>query len=336
MTKLSSYDYFLPQELIASKPLENKQSARLLVYERKSGQIQHLSFKDLSDILPECAIIFNDTKVVKARIFGAKTSGGKVELLLNQPLGNSLFNCFIKGSVKLGNILEFQNGLKAEITELCADGSRVAKITQNERELSSDELFGILEDIGHVPLPPYIKRDDSKDDESWYQSIFAKNRGAVAAPTASLHFDDDLLLKLKKNHECEFVTLHVGAGTFKGVECEDIRDHKIHSEFFSISTGAKKLIESQTKLLAVGTTSARTIEYFARTGKQSGFCDLFLHPLNKPKRVDFLLTNFHLPKSTLIMLVASFIGLENTLEIYKKAVEMKYRFFSYGDGMLII
>ena len=185
-------------------------------------------------------------------------------------------------------------------------------------------------------MPPYIKRADNKDDESWYQSIFAKNMGAVAAPTASLHFDENMLQELKQKHEHAFITLHVGAGTFKGVESENILEHKMHSEYYEISKSAKAIINSTQKLLAVGTTSTRTVEYFVRSGASSGECDLFLHPLNPPKRVDFLLTNFHLPKSTLIMLVASFLGLEKTLELYKKAVEMKYRFYSYGDGMLII
>lgn len=334
--ELASYDYFLPEGLIATKPVEPKGQARLLVYEKKSGKMEHLRFSDLAQILPECAIIFNDTKVIKARIFGQKDSGGKIEMLLNQPLGGCNFSCFIKGSVKVAQTLEFPSELKAQVLELKDDGSRIVKITQNERELGANELFAILENIGHVPLPPYIKRADNKDDESWYQSIFAKNQGAVAAPTASLHFDEAMLKELKSKHEYAFITLHVGAGTFKGVESENILEHKMHSEYYEISAGAQKLINSDKKLLAVGTTSTRTIEYFVRSGASSGECDLFLHPQNQPKRVDFLLTNFHLPRSTLIMLVASFLGLEATLELYKKAVEMKYRFYSYGDGMLII
>lgn len=334
--ELSSYDYFLPEGLIASKPVEPKGQAKLLVYDRQKDTIEHLHFSDLCEILPKCAIIFNDTKVIKARIFGAKDSGGKIEMLLNQPLGGCNFSCFIKGSVRAGQNLEFPNSLKAQVLELGGDGSRIVKITQNERELEANELFAILENIGHVPLPPYIKRADNKDDESWYQSIFAKNQGAVAAPTASLHFDEQMLNALKSSHEHAFITLHVGAGTFKGVESENILEHKMHSEHYEISKKASELILGDKKLLAVGTTATRSIEYFVRTGASSGECDLFLHPLNPPKRVDFLLTNFHLPKSTLIMLVASFLGLEKTLELYKKAVEMKYRFYSYGDGMLII
>lgn len=333
---LASYDYFLPEGLIASKPVEPKGQAKLLVYDRQKDTIEHLRFSNLCEILPKCAIIFNDTKVIKARIFGSKDSGGKIEMLLNQPLGGSKFSCFIKGSVKVGQNLEFPSGLKAQVLELKDDGSRIVKITQNDCLLEAYELFAILENIGHVPLPPYIKRADNKDDESWYQSIFAKNQGAVAAPTASLHFDEQMLNALKSTHEHAFITLHVGAGTFKGVESENILEHKMHSEHYEISKKASELILGDKKLLAVGTTATRSIEYFVRTGASSGECDLFLHPLNPPKRVDFLLTNFHLPKSTLIMLVASFLGLEKTLELYKKAVEMKYRFYSYGDGMLII
>lgn len=334
--KLSSYDYDLPPELIAKEPIMPRSRANLLVFNRKNDEISHLKFGDLAGVLPPCAIIFNDTKVVKARIYGQKESGGKIEMLLNQPLGNSLFSAFIKGSVKVGTILSFENGLKGEVTALNDDGSRVLKITQNERELETNELFDILESVGHIPLPPYIKRDDNKNDEHWYQSVFARHFGAVAAPTASLHFDDEMISKLSTKHEIEYITLHVGAGTFKGVECENIMDHKIHSEFFSISQNAAKIINSDEPLLAVGTTVARTAEYFVRTSNSEGACDLFLHPNNPPSRVNFLLTNFHLPKSTLIMLVASFIGLEKTLEIYKIAVEKKYRFFSYGDAMLII
>lgn len=334
--KLSSYDYDLPHELIAKEPIMPRSRANLLVYDRKKDEISHLKFGDLASVLPECAIIFNDTKVVKARIYGQKASGGKIEMLLNQPLGNSFFSAFIKGSVKVGSVLSFENGLKGEVTALNDDGSRVLKITQNERELSANELFDILERVGHMPLPPYIKRQDKKDDELWYQSVFARHFGAVAAPTASLHFDDEMISELRAKHEIEYITLHVGAGTFKGVECENIMEHKIHSEFFDIGKNATNLINSDVPLLAVGTTSARTIEYFVRTGLQNGECDLFLHPNNPPRRVNFLLTNFHLPKSTLIMLVASFIGLEKTLEIYKIAISKKYRFFSYGDAMLII
>ena len=333
---VSSYDYELPSELIANSPIMPKENARLLVYERNKGKISHLKFANLAEILPECDIIFNDTKVIKARIYGNKNSGGKIELLLNSPLENNKFSAYIKGSVKIGSILNFANGLVCEVCELFDDGLRIVKFTQNGKVLSTSEIFQILENIGHVPLPPYIKRADMKEDVSWYQSIFATCEGAVAAPTASLHFSDEMVKELAKKHKIHYLTLHVGAGTFKGVECENIKEHKMHGEIYSIPNATAEILRSKKPILGVGTTVTRTVENFARTGELSGVCTLFLHPNNKPIRQNYLLTNFHLPKSTLIMLVASFIGLDKTLEIYKIAVEQKYRFYSYGDGMLII
>lgn len=334
-SKVCDYDYILPPNLIASHPVFPKQNARLLVFYRQTGEIKHLKFGDLSDVLPPCAIVFNDTKVIKARIFGTKQSGGKIELLLNSPLNENKFSVFIKGSVKIGNILNFDNNLKAEVLEL-NDDFRVVKFSQNGQILDAQKLFDLLEIIGHTPLPPYIKRPDTKDDEHFYQSIFATYDGAVAAPTASLHFDDEMLKNLNKNHEIYYLTLHVGAGTFKPVVCDNLNEHKIHSEYYNIPQSTQNLIKSNKNILGVGTTVTRAIEYFAKTGLGSGFCDLFLNPQNPPIRQNFLLTNFHLPKSTLIMLVASFIGLKKTLEIYKIAIEQKYRFYSYGDAMLVI
>lgn len=333
---LSTYDYYLPNELIATTPTIPKEAANLLVYDRKNDTIKHVKFRDLADILPECAIIFNDTKVIKARIFGKKASGGKIELLLNTPLQESKFSVYIKGKVSVGNLLIFDDGLNAKVLEIFNDGSRIVEFYLSGEKLSTDRLYDILSQIGHIPLPPYIKRSDCKNDEIWYQSVFAKNNGAVAAPTASLHFSNEMINELNKKHEISFVTLHVGAGTFKGVQSEDIRAHKMHSEWYHLSDQSVKLINSHNNILGVGTTVTRCIEFYARTKQKSGFCDLFLHPDNKPIRQDFLLTNFHLPKSTLIMLVASFIGIEKTIEIYKIAVEKRYKFYSYGDAMLIL
>ncbi|TWO19685.1 tRNA preQ1(34) S-adenosylmethionine ribosyltransferase-isomerase QueA [Campylobacter hyointestinalis] len=333
---LSSYDYKLPSDLIAASPTIPKEDGKLLVYDRNKDQIFHYKFGDLAKILPPCNIIFNDTKVIKARIYGKKQSGGKIELLLNSPLNDNKFSCYIKGKTSVHTILNFDLNLKAEVLELGDDASRVVRFTKDGKVIAINELYEILASIGHVPLPPYIKREDSKDDEKWYQSIFAKNPGAVAAPTASLHFSHEMLTNLKKNHEISYITLHVGAGTFKGVESDDIRDHKMHSEFYDIPKNTESIINSNAKILGVGTTVTRCIEYYARTKQANGFCDLFLHPQNRPQRQDYLLTNFHLPKSTLIMLVASFIGLEKTMEIYKIAIENRYKFYSYGDSMLII
>ncbi|MFV0481984.1 MAG: tRNA preQ1(34) S-adenosylmethionine ribosyltransferase-isomerase QueA [Campylobacteraceae bacterium] len=334
---LGSYDYDLPSELIATYPANPRESARLLVYNRATKEITHSTFSELFSFLPkDIGVILNDTKVIKARIFGKKESGGKVELLFNSPLNNNKFKVYIRGKVAKGTKLFFDEGLVATILELHDDGVRVVSFTCKDKLLGTTELFVLLDKIGHIPLPPYIKREDEKEDAVEYQSVFAKNYGAVAAPTASLHFSKEMLEILQKNYDVNYVTLHIGAGTFKSVEVENIHSHKMHEEFFSIPHDTKKLLESTKKLLCVGTTSTRTVEYFARIKKDEGYCDLFLNTKNPPIRTDFLLTNFHLPKSTLIMLVSSFIGLSETLRIYKTAVSEKYRFFSYGDAMLII
>ncbi|EAH8421773.1 tRNA preQ1(34) S-adenosylmethionine ribosyltransferase-isomerase QueA [Campylobacter coli] len=336
---LSSYDYTLPNELIATYPVHPKEDAKLLVFERKNNQISHTTFKNLQDFLPDCALFFNDTKVIKARIYGNKSSGGKIELFLHQPCldsQDSLFLAQIKGRVKKDEILSFEQNLKAKVLELLDDGLRKVQFFQNDEVLNTFKLYELLDTIGHVPLPPYIKRSDEKSDLEDYQSIFAKNLGAVAAPTASLHFSENMLENLKKRHEIYHLTLHVGAGTFKSVECENLENHKIHSEFFDIPKKACEVIDSQKKILGVGTTVTRTIEYYARTKQNQGFCDLFLHPHNPPLRQDYLLTNFHLPKSTLIMLVSAFIGRQNCLKLYDIAIKEKYRFYSYGDAMLIL
>ncbi|EGT3328499.1 tRNA preQ1(34) S-adenosylmethionine ribosyltransferase-isomerase QueA [Campylobacter coli] len=336
---LSSYDYTLPNELIATYPVHPKEDAKLLVFERKNNQISHATFKNLQDFLPDCALFFNDTKVIKARIYGNKSSGGKIELFLHQPCldsQDSLFLAQIKGRVKKDEILSFEQNLKAKVIELLDDGLRKVQFFQNDEVLNTFKLYELLDTIGHVPLPPYIKRSDEKSDLEDYQSIFAKNLGAVAAPTASLHFSENMLENLKKRHEIYHLTLHVGAGTFKSVECENLENHKIHSEFFDIPKKACEVIDSQKKILGVGTTVTRTIEYYARTKQNQGFCDLFLHPHNPPLRQDYLLTNFHLPKSTLIMLVSAFIGRQNCLKLYDIAIKEKYRFYSYGDAMLIL
>ncbi len=335
--KTSSYDYFLPKELIATKPVTPPDSAKLLVYDRKSDTITHTTYKNLMEFLPKnLNILLNDTKVIKARIFGHKESGGKIELLLNKPLPNNEFLCLIGGKVKVGTQLIFENNLKATVLKLNSDGTREVKFFQNEIELDFLTLVEVLNSIGHLPLPPYMNREDDKSDETNYQTLFAKNYGAVAAPTASLHFTPKLLEDLNNNYNVEYLTLHVGAGTFKPVDSEDILNHPMHSEYYNIPANAKKLINEDKPLLAVGTTVTRTIEYYFRTNQEQGECDLFLNPLNKPFRVNHLLTNFHLPKSTLIMLIASFIGVEKTLELYEIAIKNNYRFYSYGDGMLII
>ncbi|MGB5867031.1 MAG: tRNA preQ1(34) S-adenosylmethionine ribosyltransferase-isomerase QueA [Arcobacteraceae bacterium] len=335
--KTSSYDYYLPEELIATYPANPADSAKLLVYNRAKKSITHTSFKHLLDYIPQnTEIFFNDTKVIKARIFGHKETGGKIELLFNKPLPNNQYLVYMRGKVLVGNIITFSKGLSIEVLKLQEDGTRVVKFFQEEKELDFLTLVEVLNDIGHLPLPPYIKREDNEEDNTTYQTLFAKNYGAVAAPTASLHFTPELLEQLKARYNTSYLTLHVGAGTFKPVESENILEHPMHSEYYEIPLASKKILDTNKKILAVGTTVTRTIEFYNDTQQTSGEANLFLNPMNKPKRVDYLLTNFHLPKSTLIMLVASFIGIDETLKIYDEAIKEKYRFFSYGDGMLII
>ena len=332
-----SYDYDLPKYLIATAPVTPVDEAKLLVYNRKDDTITHTIFKHILDYLPQkLSVILNDTKVIKARIFGKKSTGGKIELLLNKPLPNNKFLVYIRGKVKIDSKLFFEQNLKAIVKETNDDGSRVVEFYQDNQKIDFDKLIDTLNQIGHIPLPPYINREDNIQDEKDYQTLFAKHSGSVAAPTASLHFTNDLLNKFKNKFDVRFLTLHVGAGTFKPIEADNILSHTMHSEYYEINNDTQNLINSNQNILAVGTTVTRTIEYFSRTQKSFGECDLFLHPQNKPIRVNHLLTNFHLPKSTLIMLVSSFIGREKALEIYQIAIKEKYRFYSYGDAMLIL
>jgi len=335
--KTSSYDYNLPEGFIATYPADPADEAKLLVYDTQKDTITHTTFKYLLNFIPKnTEIFFNDTKVIKARIFGHKQTGGKIELLFNKPLPNNEYLVYMRGKVLAGNIISFDKGLTTRIIALQKDGTRIVKFYKDDILLDFLSLVDILNTIGHLPLPPYIKREDEASDTINYQTLFAKKYGAVAAPTASLHFTPQLLKALEKNYNTNYLTLHVGAGTFKPVECEDILEHPMHSEFYEIPKSSKKILDSDKKILAVGTTVTRTVEFYNDTKELSGEANLFLNPLNQPKRVNYLLTNFHLPKSTLIMLVASFIGLEKTMKMYEEAIKEKYRFFSYGDAMLIL
>jgi len=334
----SSYDFTLPGELIATYPANPRDHARLLVYDRLTDTITHTYFYELEKYIPKnSALIFNDTKVIKARLFGHKPSGGKLELLINRALNAHDINVYIRGKVKIGTSINFNANLEARVKTLNEDGSRVVNFYKNDSLLRFEELLPIIDIIGHIPLPPYINRADNEEDASEYQTVFAQEEGAVAAPTASLHFTQEQHNRICKNHKHAFVTLHVGSGTFKPVEEEIITNHPMHSEYYSISKEAKQILDSNTPILCVGTTSTRTVEFYAKHGEiDSGEANLFLHPNNKPSRANHLLTNFHLPKSTLLMLVASFVGLAKTKELYTEAIEKNYRFYSYGDAMLII
>jgi len=333
----SSYDYELPDELIANKPIHPRDHAKLLVYDRATDTITHTTVEHLLEYIPqECDIILNDTRVIKARIFGHKVSGGRVELLLNKPIDSYSYGVLIRGRVRVGTVVTFDGGLTATVTNLCDDGSRIVTFAHHGEPVQFESLVQILDEIGHIPLPPYIHRDDDSEDETDYQTLFADHAGAVAAPTASLHFTPRLLTQLTDRHHTYRVTLHVGAGTFKPVDTQEILDHPMHSERFKIPADTQAVLDSHRSILAVGTTVTRTVEYYARTSETDAECDLFLNPSNPPMRVDHLLTNFHLPKSTLIMLVSAFVGREKTMELYAEAIARKYRFFSYGDAMLII
>ncbi|PHQ65191.1 MAG: tRNA preQ1(34) S-adenosylmethionine ribosyltransferase-isomerase QueA [Sulfurimonas sp.] len=334
----SSYDFTLPEELIATHPASPRDTAKLLVYNTQTNEITHCHFYDFEKFIPKnCALIFNDTKVIKARLFGVKPSGGKIELLINRALDAHNINVYIRGKVKIDTEILFEEDLKAVVKEVRDDGSRVVNFYQNTKLLRFEDILPIIDKIGHIPLPPYIQREDNAEDASEYQSVFAREEGAVAAPTASLHFTKEQHKRVCQNHDHAFVTLHVGSGTFKPVEAEIITDHPMHSEYYNISDKAKKILDSNKPILSIGTTSTRTVEFYARHKEmQRGEANLFLHPNNKPIRVNHLLTNFHLPKSTLLMLVASFVGVDKAQELYAEAIKEKYRFYSYGDAMLVL
>lgn len=334
----SSYDFTLPSELIATHPASPRDHAKLLVYNRVTDTITHAHFYDLEKYIPKnVALIFNDTKVIKARLFGFKPSGGRVELLINRALNAYDVNVYIRGKVKVGTTIAFDENLVVTLKELKDDGSRIVNFSNEDKLLRFEEILPIIDKIGHIPLPPYIQREDSAEDADEYQSVFAREEGAVAAPTASLHFTPEQHKRVSQNFQHAYVTLHVGSGTFKPVDADIITQHPMHSEYYDISNEAKKILDSDIPILCVGTTSTRTVEFYDKHGKiQKGEANLFLHPNNQPSRVNHLLTNFHLPKSTLLMLVASFVGLEKTQELYAEAIKEKYRFYSYGDAMLIL
>ncbi|ANV97950.1 tRNA preQ1(34) S-adenosylmethionine ribosyltransferase-isomerase QueA [Helicobacter enhydrae] len=345
--QLSSYDYHLPPNLIATFPAMPRESAKLLVYDRQKDTITHSDFFHFYDFVPsDTLFVLNDTKVIKARMYGNKihadhTLGGQVEVFYHRHIAHHQFLVQIKGRVKVGQTISLSPNLTLQVQELLEDGFRIVSFELDSRPISPSELLCEIEKIGHIPLPPYIKRQDRPLDAQEYQSVFAKNLGSVAAPTASLHFSqiDQILQHFK---HC-FVTLNVGAGTFLSVQTPDIRDHQIHTESFALSNESYRNITQASHILCIGTTTARVVEYLHRNPPthttQShiyGECDLFLHPHNPPQKINALLTNFHLPKSTLIMLVSSLVGRKKCLEIYQEAIQAQYRFYSYGDGMLIL
>lgn len=352
MYSLKSYNFDLPEESIAQSPAKNRDESRLLLLKKETGLIAHFYFKDVIDLLKKGdLLVLNNTKVIPARLKGKKETGGKVEvLIIDYTQGKRNYDkenyfecdCLVKASKspKQGARLFFEQGLEALVIE---NKGKICKIRFKGYKNFNDTL----NKIGDIPLPPYIKRDKGKaldSDKEQYQTVYAQEEGAVAAPTAGLHFTESLIKDLlDKGIEIANITLHVGYGTFVPVEVEDIRDHKIHSEFFSVSDKAAQKInqakDESRRVITVGTTSMRTLEYLSdidgkiKSGK--GMCDIFIYPGYTFKCVDAMITNFHLPESTLIMLVSAFAGRENILKAYETAIKEKYRFFSYGDAMLI-
>ena len=330
MLKLSDFDYILPRELIAQDPLKVRDDARLLVVERKSGSIKHYIFRDLGDFLkPNDLLVLNDTKVLPCRLKGKRATGGKVEIFLLKRNENKTFEALLKPArLKLGEKINFNGGkIYAEILSR----NEVAFNTQD-----TNEIYG----LGAIPLPPYIKREAVSEDSIYYQTVYAREEGAVASPTAGLHFTDGLLKKINENGiDISYITLHVGLGTFKPVKADNITEHKMDKEYFKVSDKVISAIEKSRKasgrVIAVGTTSLRALESFA-LGRKEGQTDLFIYPGFDFKVTDCLLTNFHLPRTTLFMLVCAFCGEELAKKAYREAVNNNYRFYSYGDAMLII
>jgi S-adenosylmethionine:tRNA ribosyltransferase-isomerase len=344
---LADYDYELPEALIAQKPAAQRDRARLLRVERATGRISHHRFEAIGDLLaPGDLLVANDTAVVPARLLGRKESGGQVEVLLvdyagGRPDGGRFCcACLIKSSkpVRAGTRIRFEDGLLGEVTERGEEGWQVVFS-------GGGDARDLLERVGHVPLPPYIRRADAPADRQAYQTVYAARRGAAAAPTAGLHFTERLLAALgARGIRMAFLTLHVGYGTFAPVRTEDIRRHRMHAERFTLPQATTEAVAAAKRegrrVVAVGTTVVRTLEAAAgadgRVAAGSGLCDLFIYPGYRFKAVDAMITNFHLPKSTLLMLVSAFAGRDFILSAYREAVRRGYRFFSYGDAMVVL
>jgi S-adenosylmethionine:tRNA ribosyltransferase-isomerase len=341
-TKLSDYFYELPEELIAQDPLSKRDESRLLVLNRKTGEVQHKFFKNIIEFLkPNDCLVINNTRVIPARLLGKKEkTEGKIEIFLLNNLGNDIWETLAKPGKKAipGSRFVFgdKEQLIAEVVEVKEDGNRIVKF------FYEGVFQSVLDEVGTVPLPPYIHK--KLEDGERYQTVYSKIKGSSAAPTAGLHFTKELLGEIKeKGISVAELTLHVGLGTFRPVKEENILDHKMHSEWYKIDQDACDKINNARKnggrVIAVGTTSCRVLESVAEKGKdicpKEGNTDIFIYPGYEFKILDGLITNFHLPESTLIMLVSAFAGYENTMNAYKIAVNEKYRFFSFGDAMFI-
>lgn len=354
--KISDFDYYLPEELIAQKPADRRECSRLLVVHRDTGKIEHRHFYDIIDYLKagDC-LVLNNSKVLPARLYGVKEkTGAKVEFLLIKRIEGDTWETMVRPGRKLkpGDIVVFSQEplLKATIKDFGTDGTRIV-------DFEYDGVFmERLEEIGSMPLPPYIERSSDSEDRDRYQTVYCREEGSVAAPTAGLHFTEELLKKAEdKGVELVYVTLHVGIGTFRPVKCENIEDHTMHFEEYSISEESAEVINRAKRegrrIISVGTTSTRTVEsaaYFdadAQTADGKAGCwqvrsgegstGIFIYPGYEFKIIDSLITNFHLPKSTLLMLISALYDREKILAVYDEAVKQKYRFFSYGDAMFI-
>ncbi len=336
--KLSDFDYELPLELIAQEPPAERDGARMLVLHRASQTWEDRAFRDLPSYLtPDDCLVLNDSRVLPSRLFG-KREGGDAEIMLLEPVSSDSreWRALVRPGRKLraGAIVKFDDNFSAEILSEGERGERTVRL------LGEDDVYAAIDRLGHMPLPPYIKRQDEQSDRERYQTVFARERGSVAAPTAGLHFTEDTLRRCRDAgaHTAQ-VTLHVGLGTFQPIDREDFEHHKLHVERYSISEDSWREIQTAKRVVAVGTTSVRTVESAMRSGERSGNTGLFIYPGGGPdpfRRVGAMLTNFHLPRTSLLLLVAAFAGTELTLAAYRHAVKEKYRFFSYGDCMLIL
>lgn len=339
--KLEDFDYYLPEELIAQTPLVKRDESRLLVLDKETGKIEHKKFYDITDYLtPGDTLVLNDTKVLPARLIGTKEeTGAIIEILLLKNIEGDKWECLTKPArrIKEGTVVTFGNGeLKAKCCGVFDEGIRHFEL------IYDGILMEILEHLGTMPLPPYIH--ENLEDQSLYQTVYAKEVGSAAAPTAGLHFTKELLKQIEeKGVNIAYVTLHVGLGTFRPVSVDNIEEHEMHSEFYSMTKEVADLLNKTKKeghnIIAVGTTSTRTLETIASQYNEfkecNGWTNIFIYPGYEFKGIDKLITNFHLPKSTLVMLVSALAGRENILNAYKIAVEDKYRFFSFGDAMFI-
>lgn len=350
MLKLTDFDYILPKELIAQYPLKERDAARLLVLDRKNGKIEHRVFKNITDYLErDDLLVLNNTKVLPSRLKGQRLTGGKVEILLLNRGDGLTFNALIKPSrIKIGEKVVFTpletigRQKKTMVSLTGFNGNKISGVVSAKNEITfSAASIDSIYNLGMMPLPPYIKREPEKLDEVYYQTVYAQKEGAIASPTAGLHFTAELILKIKScSINIAYITLHISYSTFRPVKSEDVTKHKMEEEYFKIGNNAIGLIEQThsriRRICAVGTTSLRALETYASGGIKEGNTNLFIYPGYKFKIVDIFLTNFHLPRTTLFILVCAFAGEKLIKRAYQEAIDRKYRFYSYGDAMLIL